>query len=79
MRAYISVFKLRFILLLQYRAAAFAGLCTQFAFGAMHIMVMMAYYKAVGKCYAYDSSTNNQLYLAYPSLSRYCCLVDKGW
>lgn len=48
MRAYISVFKLRFILLLQYRAAAFAGLCTQFAFGAMHIMVMMAYYKAVG-------------------------------
>ena len=47
MKAYISVFKLRFILLLQYRAAAFAGLCTQFAFGSMHIMVMMAYYKAV--------------------------------
>ncbi len=32
MRAYLSIIKIRFILLLQYRMAAMAGLFTQFFF-----------------------------------------------
>ena len=30
MKAYLSIIKIRFILLLQYRMAAIAGVCTQF-------------------------------------------------
>lgn len=44
MKAYISVFKLRLINGLQYRAAAFAGVATQFFWGIMHIMIYEAFY-----------------------------------
>ena len=43
MKAYISVFKLRLINGLQYRAAAFAGVATQFFWGIMHIMIYEAF------------------------------------
>jgi len=45
MKAYFSVFKLRLINGLQYRAAAFAGVATQFFWGIMHIMVYEAFYQ----------------------------------
>jgi ABC-2 type transport system permease protein len=44
MKTYYSVWKLRFIHGLQYRAAAFAGIATQFFFGFVFIMVYEAFY-----------------------------------
>ncbi|WP_338066329.1 ABC transporter permease [Paenibacillus montanisoli] len=44
MRAYLSVFKLRIYTGLQYRAAALAGIGTQFFFGSMFIMIFVAFY-----------------------------------
>lgn len=46
MKKYFSFFRLRFTLGLQYRAAALAGIVTQFAWGFMEIMVFKAFYKA---------------------------------
>lgn len=46
MRAYFSFFKIRFINGLQYRAAAYAGVATQFAWGTMYIMLYHAFYKS---------------------------------
>ncbi|THF73175.1 ABC transporter permease [Cohnella fermenti] len=44
MRAYASVWRLRFQLGMQYRTAAFAGIATQLFFGFVFIMVYMAFY-----------------------------------
>lgn len=46
MRKYLSFFRLRFSMGLQYRAAALAGIVTQFAWGFLEIMVFQAFYKA---------------------------------
>ena len=45
MNIYLSFFKLRFNVALQYRFAAIAGIMTQFFWGAMLIMIYDAYYK----------------------------------
>lgn len=44
MRKYISFFRIRFINGLQYRAAAYAGIATQFAWGFMEILMFRAFY-----------------------------------
>jgi ABC-2 type transport system permease protein len=44
MKAYLAIIKLRFALQLQYRAAAFAGFCTQLFFGFVRVMVFHAFY-----------------------------------
>ena len=46
MKKYLSFFQLRFTMGLQYRAAAWAGVVTQFFWGAMEIMVFCAFYRA---------------------------------
>ena len=46
MKQYRSLFRIRFINGLQYRAAALAGLCTQFAWGFMEILGFAAFYRA---------------------------------
>jgi len=46
MKQYISLFRIRFINGLQYRAAALAGLSTQFAWGFMEILAFLAFYRA---------------------------------
>ena len=46
MRFYLSYFKLRFITGLEYRAAALAGLATQFFFGLVFVMVYLAFYES---------------------------------
>lgn len=51
MRKYLSFFRLRFILGLQYRAAALAGIATQFAWGFLEILVFQAFYKADAKAF----------------------------
>ncbi len=46
MRKYLSFFRLRFSMGLQYRAAALAGVATQFAWGFLEIMAFRAFYRA---------------------------------
>jgi len=46
MSEYMAVFRLRFICAAQYRAAALAGLATQFAWGFMEILAYAAFYRA---------------------------------
>lgn len=46
MRKYLSFFKLRFSMGLQYRAAALAGIVTQFAWGFMLTMLYRAFYES---------------------------------
>ena len=50
MKQYISFFKLKFTIGLQYKAAALAGMATQIFFGLVFIMVYIAFY---------SSGTNN--------------------
>lgn len=45
MRALISIFKMRFQLLIQYRIAAIAGIVTQLFFGIVIIMIFVAFFK----------------------------------
>jgi ABC-2 type transport system permease protein len=46
LKAYLSIFRIRFINALQYRAAALAGVSTQFAWGFMEIIAFQAFYQA---------------------------------
>jgi ABC-2 type transport system permease protein len=46
MKKYFSLFRIRFINGLQYRAAALAGISTQFAWGIMEILAFSAFYRA---------------------------------
>ncbi len=48
LRGYYSVFRIRMLHSLQYRAAALAGLATQFFWGFMLIMIFEAFYKSGG-------------------------------
>jgi ABC-2 type transport system permease protein len=43
-KAYQAIIRLRFMLLVQYRVAALAGIATQFMFGFVKIMVLEAFY-----------------------------------
>jgi len=44
LRPYLAIFTARFLMMLQYRAAAIAGIVTQFWFGAIMIMALSAFY-----------------------------------
>jgi ABC-2 type transport system permease protein len=46
MRAYYSLFKMKLLKGLQYRAAAIAGVSTQFFWGFMFVMIFEAFYKS---------------------------------
>ena len=46
MKKYLSFFRIRFIAGLQYRAAAWAGVATQFAWGGMLILMYRAFYQS---------------------------------
>ena len=46
MKAYVSIFRIRMQEALQYRAAAWAGVCTQFFWGFMLIMIYQAFYES---------------------------------
>ena len=43
-RPYLAIFAARFLMILQYRAAALAGIATQFWFGAIMVMALSAFY-----------------------------------
>ena len=46
MKKYLSYFQMRFNTMLQYRASAIAGVCTQFFWGFMQILIYIAFYKS---------------------------------
>lgn len=46
MKAYLSVFRIRFAHTIQYRAAAVAGVVTQYAWGFMLLLMFQAFYRA---------------------------------
>jgi len=48
MKTYFAVFRMRLIVGMQYRAAAWAGILTQFFWGFMYIMIYMAFYASGG-------------------------------
>ncbi|HIT00673.1 MAG TPA: ABC-2 family transporter protein [Candidatus Faecaligallichristensenella faecipullorum] len=45
MRPYLALWRARFLTLLQYRTAAFAGICTQLLFGVVRVMALYAFYQ----------------------------------
>ena len=45
MKAYLAVFRIRFSNTIQYRAAALAGVVTQFAWGFMELLMFSAFYR----------------------------------
>jgi ABC-2 type transport system permease protein len=49
MKPYLAIFKARFRTMLQYRAAAVAGLCTQIFFGLVMIMIYEAFYRSTDR------------------------------
>ncbi len=46
MRPYLAILRARYLMLLQYRAAALAGVGTQFFWGFIRIMILWAFYAA---------------------------------
>lgn len=64
MKKYLSFFRIRFIAGLQYRAAAWAGISTQFAWGAMTLLMYRAFYQ----------TAENAFPMTFPELSSYIWL-----
>ena len=64
MRKYLSFFKIRLKNGLQYRAAAFAGIATQFAWGGMTLLMFWAFYQ----------NGQNSFPMTFPKLSSYIWL-----
>ncbi len=64
MKVYYSYFKMRFINSFQYRAAAIAGICTQFFWGFIYIMIYQAFY----------SSTNSKMPISFQEMVNYIWL-----
>ena len=64
MKKYLSFFRIRFIAGLQYRAAAWAGIATQFAWGGMNILMFRAFYE----------NGSNVFPMTFASLSSYIWL-----
>ena len=60
MKAYLSVFSARFRTLLQYRAAAWAGIGTQVFFGFVRLMIFTAFYASTARTQplSYDQVVN---------------------
>lgn len=48
MNSYLAILKARILTLLQYRAAAFAGICTQIFWGIIYTMIFQAFYRGSG-------------------------------
>jgi len=69
-RPYIAAFSARFLLMLQYRAAAFAGFLTQCWWGAIKIMVYAAFYRTS------HASTHPAITLA--QVATYLCRLGQG-
>lgn len=58
MKKYLSFFRLRFVMGLQYRAAALAGIVTQFFWGFMLILMFQAFYRADASAFPMSFEAN---------------------
>ncbi|MDE7204164.1 MAG: ABC transporter permease [Lachnospiraceae bacterium] len=64
MKKYLSFFRLRFVMGLQYRSAALAGIVTQFVWGFMEIMIFRAFYQTDAAAFPMSlSATASYLWL----------------
>ena len=64
MKKYLSFFRLRFVMGMQYRAAALAGIITQFAWGFMEIMIYRAFYRGDAQAFPMSfSATASYIWL----------------
>ncbi len=64
MKKYLSFFRLRFVMGLQYRSAALAGIVTQFVWGFMEIMIFHAFYQTDAAAFPMSlSATASYLWL----------------
>ena len=72
MKKYLSFFRLRFAMGLQYRIAALAGIATQFAWGFMEIMVFRAFYRTDASSFPMTfSATASYIWLQQAFLALY--------
>ena len=72
MRAYLSFFRIRFLAGLQYRAAAWAGVTTQFAWGFMNILMFRAFYAAAPDAFPMEfSQLSGYIWLQQALLAMY--------
>jgi ABC-2 type transport system permease protein len=74
MKVYAGVFRIRFINAIQYRAAAFAGLTTQFAWGFMEIFAFAAFYRSNPDAFPMTfSQTASYIWLRQAFLALFAC------
>lgn len=70
LRAYLSFFRIRFAAGLQYRAAAWAGILTQFCWGALEILLFRAFYRAGASAFPMEfSQLSSYIWLSEAFLS----------
>lgn len=77
MKKYLAFFRLRSAMGLQYRAAALAGIATQFAWGFIEIMAMHVFYTE-NTCIAHGFSSNNILHMVTTGISCSFFYMDDG-
>jgi ABC-2 type transport system permease protein len=76
MRPYLAVMRTRCRLLLQYRAAAAAGLATQVAWGFLRLMILEAFYRAGGPAPMTLSQVSAYVWLGQAFLAMFPWNVD---
>lgn len=75
LKKYLSFFRLRFAMGLQYRTAALAGIVTQFFWGFMEIMVLRAFYQADAAAFPMSFSAA----VSYVWLQQAFLAIFAGW
>lgn len=75
MKQYLSFFKIRFTAGLQYRAAAWAGIATQFAWGGLAILMYHAFYQNDANDFPMDFQTLS----CYIWLQQACLAMFMAW
>ncbi|MCM1175988.1 MAG: ABC-2 family transporter protein [Blautia sp.] len=79
MKKYLSFFRLRFSMGLQYRAAALAGIVTQFTWGLMEIMVFYAFYRSDASAFPMTlSATSSYVWLQQAFLAFFMAWMMEG-
>lgn len=74
MKKYLSFFRLRFSVGLQYRVAAIAGLITQFAWGFLRILAFDAFYQSDSTAYPMSfQASSNYIWLQQAFLTMFMC------
>lgn len=72
MKKYVSFFRMRFSMGLQYRKAALAGMSTQFVWGAMEILLFKAFYEAEAAAFPMEfSALSSYIWLQQAFLALY--------